>query len=314
MNNGKINNNYKINIAIENAEARSDAAVRTTWFGLIVNIGLTVLKITAGIIGRSSAMIADGIHSLSDFFTDMIVLIGFHFVRKPPDKTHDYGHGKFETLIAAIIGLILFFAGGNLLISGARNIIRVTRGHILYQPGIFALYAAVISIVFKEWLYRYTIRVGKEIKSKAILANAVHHRSDMFSSVGVLLGIGGAIFFGEKWRVLDPITAVLVSFFILKVSISILLSSVNELLEVSLNEEMENKILQIIENTPLVRMTHNMKTRWIGNDIAIDVHIKVDKNLNVVQAHDISTMVEVNLKKSFGYETFISIHIEPFEG
>jgi len=310
MNKQKI---YNIDMGVKNVEDRFDAAVKVTWFGLIINSGLTLLKIIAGILGRSSAMLADGIHSLSDFFTDIIVLIGFHFVRKPADKTHDYGHGKFETLIATIIGLILFFAGGNLLICGIRNIVKVTNGYILFKPGIFALYAAVISIVFKEWLYRYTIKVGKKIKSNAIIANAIHHRSDMISSVGAFFGIGGAIFFGEKWRVLDPIAAVLVSFIILKAAISILLGSVNELLEVSLSEDMENKILQVIRNTPSVRKPHNMKTRKIGNDIAIDVHIKVDNNLNVVQAHDIATMVEINIKEEFGDKTFISIHIEPFE-
>ena len=263
--------------------------------------------------GRSGAMIADSVHSLSDFATDVVVLLGFQVVKKPVDKSHDYGHGKFETLVTTIIGLGLLWVGGAILWVGTKKIVQTTYGHALNKPGWIAFYAAIISIAVKEWLYQYTVIVGKKINSQAIIANAWHHRSDALSSVGTMLGIGGAILLGEKWRVLDPIAAIIVSFFIIQVAISISAGSINELLEASLNEETEKEILQIIKNTPGAQQPHSMKTRKIGNNIAIDIHVKVDKFLNVVQAHDIATLVEERLKDSFGRGTFISVHIEPMD-
>lgn len=296
---------------MEKSDSRVIQATRVTWIGLFTNIILTLLKLVAGILGRSGAMIADGIHSLSDFATDVVILMGFRIVNKPADKTHHYGHGKFETLIATFIGVILFLVGVKILWSGMSNVHRVFQGYTLIQPGWIALYAAIISVITKEWLYRYTVNIGNRINSQAIVANAWHHRSDVFSSVGTMLGIGGAIVLGEKWHILDPLAAAAVSFFIIKIGISISYGSINELLEASLSEEMEKKILQTIEVTTGVIDHHNMRTRRVGNSVAIDIHIKVEKSLNVVEAHDIATLVEQNLKNSLGKETFVSIHIEP---
>ncbi len=286
-------------------------ANQVTWIGFIINLVLTVLKLAAGIIGESSAMIADAFHSLSDFVTDIIILLGFKVVSKPVDKSHDYGHGKVEALITSGVGIGLFFAGMSILWKGGVSIFKITQGNISHQPGLIAFYAAVVSIVTKEWLYGFTKRVGEKINSQAILANAWHHRSDVFTSAAALLGIGGAIVLGEKWRVLDPVAAVIVSFFIIKTAIDILRGSVGELIDASLNEETENKIISIVKSVPRVKNPHDMKTRKLGNAVAIDIHIEVDKSLNITEAHDAATEVEKKLKKTFGRNAFISVHIEP---
>lgn len=290
---------------------RINKANKVTWLGLFVNIILTLFKLTAGIFGKSTAMIADAFHSLSDFATDIVILLGFKFVDMPSDKTHDYGHGKIETISSVIIGAVLCVVGLKIFWTGGQRIFDIYHGKMIPEPGWIAFYASITSIIIKEGLYRYTIKVGKEINSQAIIANAWHHRSDAFSSIGAMLGIGGAIILGEKWHILDPIAAVVVSLFIIKISIDILLGSVNELLESSLNEEVEEKILNIVRAVPGVLSPHDLKTRNIGNYIAIDLHIEVDKNLSVAHGHDISTKVEDKIKETFGEDTFISVHIEP---
>jgi len=292
-------------------KSRITKANQVTWTGFIINAVLTAFKLTAGIIGASSAMIADAFHSLSDFVTDIIILMGFKVVGKPVDKSHDYGHGKVEALITAGIGVGLFFVGIRILWAGGASIVKMIRGNVSHQPGLIAFYAAVISIVVKEWLYGFTKRVGEKINSQAILANAWHHRSDVFTSVATLLGIGGAIVLGEKWRILDPLAAVIVSFFIIKTAINILKGSVGELIDASLDEETENKIFSIIKSVPQAENPHNMKTRKLGNAVAIDIHIEVDKSLNIMQAHSVATEVEKKLKTAFGRSTFVSVHIEP---
>ncbi len=290
---------------------RSAKAYKVTWVGLVINVILTSFKLAAGIFGRSAAMIADAFHSLSDFATDVVVLFGFRFIDKPVDKSHDYGHGKAETLAAVIIGVALFAVGFRIFWMGTLSVYRVYRGEVIPEPGLIALYAAVISIVAKEWLYRYTIKIGKAINSPAVIANAWHHRSDAFSSIGTMVGIGGAIVLGENWHILDPIAAIIVSIFIVRTSIGISIGGLNELLEASLSDEVENKILDVIKAVPGVIRSHNLKTRRIGNYIAMDVHIKVDKSLNIMAAHDISTEVENKIRVKFGEETHISVHVEP---
>jgi cation diffusion facilitator family transporter len=294
-----------------NISNRTVKATKVTWIGLYLNIVLTLFKLIAGVFGQSAAMIADAFHSLSDFATDVVVLLGFRFIEKPVDKSHDYGHGKAETLSSVIIGLALFAVGFRIFWVGVHSIYHVYQGEVIPEPGIIAFYAAVISIASKEWLYRYTIKTGKVINSPAVIANAWHHRSDAFSSIGTMIGIGGAILLGEKWHVLDPIAAVVVSVFIIQISIKISLDSFNELLEASLDDESEKNILAIISSVSGVISPHELRTRRIGNYIAIDVHIEVDKAFNITAAHDISTKVEKKIKAEFGEETFISIHVEP---
>ncbi|RMF93778.1 MAG: cation transporter [Candidatus Schekmanbacteria bacterium] len=290
---------------------RAEKATKITWIGFAVNSVLMLFKLFAGIIGKSEAMIADGIHSLSDLGTDVIVLFGFRFVGKPPDESHDYGHGKFETLTATIVGIILIGVGAGIMWNGGKSIYDFFNGTPIERPGWIAFYAAIISIISKEILYRYTISVGKKINSQAIIANAWHQRSDSLSSVGAMLGIGGAIMLGDRWHILDPAAAIVVSILILKVGIEIVIKGLKELLETSLDKEAENKIVQITENVLGVESSHKLKTRRVGNNIAIDIHIEVREDLNIKDAHNIATAVENKLRGAFGEGTHISVHIEP---
>lgn len=296
---------------MDTSDIRADKANRVTWVGFFVNLALVAFKLFAGVAGHSSAMVADAIHSLSDFATDVVVLVSFRIVRKPIDKDHDYGHGKFETLATAVIGGALLLVGAGIFWSGARNIWLGLHGAALRTPGVVALIAAVVSIVSKEWLYRYTVKVGKQIDSQAVIANAWHHRSDAFSSVGTMLGIGGAILLGDRWRVLDPIAAVVVSVFIVKVALRITAGSMRELMEGSLDEKSELEILSLAGGVAGVVETHNLRTRRIGNLIAIDLHVCVDRAISVADGHNIASQVESEIRAKYGQETFVSVHVEP---
>ena len=294
-----------------NKSERLTKARRVTWIGMIWNILLTILKFIIGFISRSNALIADAVHSLSDFASDISVLIGLKVAAKPVDHDHNYGHGKFETLSAIIVGLMLFIVGIGILWNSITIIYDHFNGEVLVRPGSLALYALVASILVKEGLYQYTIKSGQTLHSQVLIANAWHHRSDAFSSIAVLIGVSGAILLGDRWVILDPISAGLVSILILKIAAQTSFNSFNELMEVSLGKERQKEILALVSEVPGVNVPHNLKTRKIGNTVAIDMHIKVDKNLSIVKAHDISTLVEDKLKDSFGTDSFISIHVEP---
>ncbi len=292
---------------------REKAIFQVTLIGSIVNAALIVLKLTAGILGRSSALIADGIHSFTDFITDVIVLIFVKLSGKPCDKVHSYGHGKFETLATLIIGVFLTDAGIGLMVSAVREIISSLNGALLPEPTWLAFAVATASILVKEILYRHTVRVGKQVKSDATIANAWHHRSDAISSLGTMAGIGGAILLGDKWRILDPLAAVLVSIFIIKSGYDIMSPAVNELLEGALPEKQSAEISELINSVNGVKGFHNLRTRKIGNTIAVDVHVKMDGKLMLKEAHDIATLVEEKIRGRFGKESIINIHMEPLK-
>jgi cation diffusion facilitator family transporter len=285
---------------------------KVTLIGSVVNLLLTSGKIIAGIVGTSSAMVADGFHSLSDLVTDIIVLVFIRISGKERDKNHRYGHGKYETFGTMLISFALMFVGVGILWTGTKKIIYSINGIAIEQPGYIALYAALISIITKEGLYWYTKIIGVKVKSQAMVANAWHHRSDAFSSIGTTLGISGAIFLGEKWRVLDPIAGIIVSFFILKVAWDIANPSIKELLESSLPEKTENEIIEIINNTSGVKGFHHLRTRKIGDIVAIDVHIKVNKDLTVESSHQIASEIEKSMRDKFGIQSHVGVHIEPY--
>lgn len=292
---------------------REKSIYKVTWTGSVVNFLLLVFKFIVGLLGHSSALVADAVHSLSDFVTDIIVIVFVKISGKPEDKDHRYGHGKYETLATALIGLALFAVGVGLLVGGATKVSAVLKGATLPAPSMIALIAAAVSIISKEILYRYTVRVGKNLNSQAVIANAWHHRSDAFSSIGTLIGIGGAIFLGEKWRILDPIAAIVVSGFIIKVSIDLIKPAIEELLERSLPDETEQQILDIIASFPEVSSPHHLRTRRIGNHIAIEVHLRMDGQTTLENAHAVATDVERRLKAEFGPDTHIGIHMEPIK-
>lgn len=291
--------------------SREKEIYKVTLIGTAVNALLIVLKLIAGIIGRSSAMVADAVHSLSDFVTDAIVLIFVRIAGLPSDKGHDYGHGKYETLATLIIGFILAMAGVGLLISGIEQVVRSFNGELLPRPRMVALIVAVLSIASKEWLYRYTVKVGRATESQAVIANAWHHRSDAISSAGTLVGIAGAMFLGEQWRILDPLAAVLVSMFIIKSGYDIIRPSVSELLEASLPENQEREIRSLVMSIDGIKNVHNLRTRRIGCTIAADMHVKMDGSMSLSEAHALASRAEGAIKSRFGENTIVTIHMEP---
>ncbi len=290
---------------------RYSKATYVTKVSMVLNSLLTCFKFVAGVVGNSTAMIADAAHSLSDLITDIAVVVGLKVAKKPRDDTHNYGHGKIETLAAAFTGLVLIAAAFGIFWGGLQKIIAFYNGEVLPAPSKVALLVAIISIVLKEWLYRYTIVHGRKLQSDALIANAWEHRSDAFSSMGTMIGIGGAIYLGGRWVVLDPVAAVILSFFILKVALDISYKNLNELLEASLDSDIYRSIEEALRSTEGVLGFHELKTRKIGNAMAADVHIEVDRDLNVVDAHEISTQVEDRLKEICGKNGHFSIHIEP---
>ena len=280
---------------------------------MFLNIVLFAFKLVAGIVGRSGAMVADAVHSASDFATDIVVLLFVRISAKPRDDDHDWGHGKYETLASLIIGVVLLAVGVELLVESVEKISAVVAGEVLPRPGIIAIIAAAVSIIAKEALYQYSMRVGRKLDSPSVIANAWHHRSDALSSIGALLGIGCAYFLGEKWRIADPIAAIVVAALIMKVAINLCRTAIAELLEKSLPAEVEEEILAIISATPNVHKPHNLRTRSIGSNIAIEVHIRVDGSMTVHASHEISRDIEQRLRNRFGQQTAVAIHIEPMK-
>ena len=292
-------------------QPRDRRIYRITLAGSIVNVVLLVFKFAAGILGHSAAMIADAIHSLSDFLTDIIVIVFVRLSSKPADRDHDYGHGKYETLATSVIGLALAVVAVLIGWDGIEKIADALQGNRLESPGIIALWAALLSIVLKEWIFRATRKVADEVKSKALEANAWHHRSDALSSVGTAIGIGGAVMLGDGWAILDPIAAIVVCVLIIVTAFRIIRQSSGELLEESLPEETEDRIEQIVYQDTLVSDIHKLHTRRIGNIIAIEMHLRMPAGITLAESHVHATAIEQSLKTEFGKGTHIMLHIEP---
>ena len=290
---------------------RNKEIYKVTMVGGVVNVILLLFKFVAGILGHSAAMVADAVHSLSDFVTDVIVIVFVHISGKPKDKSHDYGHGKYETLAMTIIGLALLAVAIGIVYSGLMKIIDWTNGHELQAPGMLALWAALLSVVLKEGVYRYSMREARKLQSQAVEANAWHHRSDALSSIGTAIGIGGAIFLGQRWTVLDPIASVVVGLFIIKVAIFLLRDGIGDLMEQSLPDEVETEILQVAASVDGVCEPHDLRTRRIGNHYAIELHILMDGNITLCEAHDKASEVEDLLRQHYGNDTHIAVHVEP---
>ncbi|MEJ5307534.1 MAG: cation diffusion facilitator family transporter [candidate division WOR-3 bacterium] len=291
-------------------QKRKQEGIRVTLIGLFINIALTSLKIFFGIVGKSRALVADGFHSLSDFITDIVVIFGLKFSSKPVDDSHDYGHGKIETFATFVVGIFLIFVGAFIFYSSAKTIFFIIKGSEVLQPNRITFLFAFLSIIVKEGLYRYTVFIADRIKSQSIRANAWHHRSDAFSSIATSVGIGLAVF-NRSLIIFDPISAIIVTFFIIKVGLDIVKDAYDELTEKSLSSKEEDDILQIINSVDGVINPHSIQTRRIGNYIAIDIHIEVDKSITVEKAHKITEVVEDKLTEKYGKNFYINIHIEP---
>ena len=292
---------------------RERELTKVTLIGSAGNLALLVFKFVAGIVGHSSAMMADAVHSLSDFITDLIVLVFVRIGAKPQDASHDYGHGKFETLATLFVSLALVGASIGIIVSGSVKFACWLQGEDLEMPGALALWAALLSIVVKEILYRYTAARGKALESPAVVANAWHHRSDALSSVGAALGIGGALALGGRWAVLDPLASIVVGAMLVKVAWDLLKSSTGELTDMSLPEETEREIEDIISSFPEVSEPHNLRTRRIGNRIAIEAHVRLDGEMPLSDAHGVVSEIERKIRERFGSSTLVTIHMEPLD-
>ena len=301
----------KYNVKKQDDGNRERSIMRITTVGAVCNCVLTFFKITAGVTGNSAAMVADGIHSLSDLVSDFIIIVFVRISSKGQDKKHDYGHGKFETLATLFVSILLFLVGLKIFMSGADEIQRHLNGEKLPQPGMISLYMALISIVTKEILFQATARVGRRVESHAVLANAWHHRSDAISSLGSFAGIAGAIFLGERWVILDPLTGCAISLFIFYIAIKMGKTTISELMEASLPDSEEKEIEGLIMSVEGIHGAHNLKTRRNGNSVIIDVHIVVNPEITVAEAHEMTVMAERLLMRRFGNDTQIFIHVEP---
>lgn len=287
---------------------------KVTLQGSFVNFFLMFFKLIAGFWGNSTALIADGIHSLTDFVTDFIVLVFVKIANKPRDENHDYGHGKFETLASIIIGLLLLIVGFGILWSGLSSIYGVLfENKVLESPGVIALVAALVSLLAKELLFRYTYAVGVKVNSEAMKSNAWHHRSDAYSSIGAALGVGGALFLGDKWNVLDSIAAIIVSILIIKEALSMLKGYIDELLERSLPKSVEEEIIALVLSEGCVRKVSDLKTRRIGNYYALDFHVIMDGNRLLKEATTCVRSIEDKLRDRYGDRTEIGIYLNTEE-
>ena len=290
---------------------REQEIYRVTIWGGVCNALLVTFKFVAGIVGNSSAMVADAVHSLSDFLTDILVLVFVRISAIPQDKSHEYGHGKYETIASFIIALGLLAVAVGIIVGGAKKLALWLHGEDLAAPGRIALWAALLSIALKELLFQYTVRRGKAIESQALITNAWHHRSDAVSSIGAALGIGGALLLGDRWTVLDPIAGIIVGAMLVKTSVDLVRGSMDDLAEGSLPEQTEQEILQIIRSVPDVKDPHNLRTRHIGNRIAVEVHVRMDGDTPLREAHERASLIEGRLRERFGSHTHVSVHMEP---
>jgi cation diffusion facilitator family transporter len=297
-------NRLKISAQVESARERQ--VRRATWIGFFINIFLSALKFAAGYFGRSQALIADAIHSLTDTATDFAIIAGSHYWSQPPDENHPYGHRRLETLVTVFIGLVLAGAGVGI---GWEAISNLHEKHSA-PPGWIALWAALASILVKETLYRWTAAVGKEIKSPAMAANAWHHRSDAISSVPVLIAVAGALIF-PSWSFLDHVGAVVVSIFILHAAMRIIWPGISELIDAGAPEEIQKKIREIACNHQGVREVHKVRTRYISASIQVDMHIVVAGSITVREGHAIADNVEAQIIAGIPEVVDVVIHVDP---
>ncbi len=299
---------------ISSPEDAVHMARHVTWIGFWINAALGITKVLGGIFGRSSALIADGVHSFSDFVSDVLIIVMVGISHKRPDENHPFGHGRYEALATLMLAVLLLVVGGGIMYDGVAKIVDVANGETLPRPSGIALVILVLSIVSKEWLYHYTRRVGMQIHSDAVVANAWHHRSDAFSSVATLAGIAGAMFFGEKWHILDPVAAIVVAIFIIFVALRLAKPALGEMLGASLSHDQTTILGNVLDHTPGVMAWHHLRTFKSGDEAFVEVHIKVDPAINVRQAHIIATNAEEKLAGSLdGLNTHVTTHIEPYE-
>ncbi|MFH1537656.1 MAG: cation diffusion facilitator family transporter [bacterium] len=281
---------------------------RVTIAGLIVNLFLSAFKFVAGVLGHSQAVVADSVHSLSDSVTDVAILVGVRFWMAPADDDHPHGHGRIETVVTIFIGVLLVAVAAGLVWNALSTL---SREHE-HRPGIIALVAALVSIVSKELLYRWTVGVGRRIRSSAVVVNAWHHRSDGFSSIPAALAVGGA-YVVPAWAFLDHVGAVVVSVFILQAAWRILKPAFGQLIDVAAGEEEIENIGKISASIKGVRHVHKIRTRYVGSCIEVDLHIEVERDMTVFEGHEIAGEVKYRLLAEGPDVCDVVVHIEPFK-
>jgi len=282
---------------------------RVTIIGSILNTFLFTIKIAGGYIWNSSALIADGFHSLSDLSTDILILIGSKYWSQPCDEDHPHGHHKIESIVSLLLAIFLLFVGFDLIYSALKKLSTET---VYTRPGILTIFIAIISIFSKEILFRYTIKIGKKTNSDSVILNAWHHRSDAISSIFILFSLLISIF-SKKYAIVDKIGAILIGGIILQLAISSLISNLNKLSDQAAPPEFVKKIKESILSTEQVLDTHKIRTRYMGNFISLDFHILVDPDISVYEGHEIAKTVKRNILKNFPDIIDVIIHIEPKE-
>lgn len=286
---------------------RENRIRRVTWVGLLTNVALAALKFAAGTLGHSRAVVADAVHSLSDCGTDVAVLVGARLWARPRDDDHPYGHARIETVVTVILGLSLLAVALGI---GYGAIVSMRERHS-QPPGIIALVAAAVSIVVKEALYRWTIRVGREVQSSAVVANAWHHRSDALSSIPAVVAVGAAIVL-PKWTFLDHLGALAVCLLIAQVAWKILRPAVGQLIDQGLPPRECEAILEAARACDGVEHAHDLRTRRLGSGIALDIHVEVLPTLSVVEGHDIGEAARLRILGLFPDVIDVVVHVDPY--
>ncbi|MFH1514189.1 MAG: cation diffusion facilitator family transporter [bacterium] len=304
-----MSNTSKITAVTSGENLNINNIRRITWIGLILNICLTSIKFAGGILGKSQAVVADAVHSLSDLVTDILILVGVPYWSKPPDITHPHGHRRIETMVTMSIGIILALVATGILWKA----ISTLHERSDQQPGWIAFVVAFISIISKEILYRQTLKIGRQIKSMPVIANAWHHRSDALSSIPVTLAVAGALI-NPTWSFLDHVGAVVVSLFIFQAAYQIIRPNFEKLIDKGAPEEDLENIRKIVEGTYGVLNVHDIRTRYVGcSGLAIDLHVEVNPNISVKDGHDIADNVEIQLIENGPEVVDVVVHIDPYE-
>lgn len=291
---------------------RADRATRVTWLSIILNTLLMCAKLFVGIVANSGAVIADALHSASDFITDFTVMVGMRLAKKPQDDDHPYGHGKYETLAAVIVGIFLCGIGLLIAYSSGETIVKaIAFNEYPEQPELLALWISIISIILKEGLFQITIHVATQTKSTALTANAWHHRSDALTSIATAVGVGIAALLGGKWILLDPVAAAIVGIILLKIAWTIVCESLDHLLEHGMTPEENKQILDILHTDAELTEPHHIRARRVGTVAVIELHFRVSPKMTVYESHLIASRVEERLCEVFGTDAIVTIHVEP---
>lgn len=295
-----------IDIQEKRARKELSSGLVVTWVGLVLNVLLVAGKIMAGLAARSQALVADGIHSMSDLFTDIIVLIGLKFGRKGEDENHPFGHARIETIASMLVGATLFVVGLGI----AYNAVTSIYDHRVAKPGLLAIVVAMVSIVLKEAMYWYTLSVGKKIKSLAVIGNAWHHRSDALSSVAVLLGVTAA-YIDPSWHLADAYAALVVTFFICKVGFSMSWEALKQVVDTAPSKKVLDQLVEIASQIDGVLEVHDVRARYSGSQIFVEMHIVVNPNLSVRDGHRIAATAEARLINEVSDVSRVIVHVDP---